>query len=118
MSFRSVIGDVALAGVLPAGANNSPAVGVPGSVADVVVMVHVSAVSGTTPTLNVTLEQSADGSTGWTAVTGGAVTQLTAAGSALANAAVTQPYIRVVATVGGTASPTVTGRVALLAFAA
>lgn len=118
MSFRAVIGDVPLSGVLSAGANTSSPVSAPGGAADVLVMVHVSAVSGTSPTLNVTLEQSADGSSGWTAVTGGVVAQLTAAGSGMANAAVTQSYIRVVATVGGTATPTVTGRVALVVFAA
>lgn len=117
-SFRSTIGDVALAGVWGLGTNTSSVISAPGSAADVVVLVHVTAVSGTSPTVAVTVEQSADGNGSWTAVTGGAVATISAAGSGIANAAVTQPYLRVVATVGGSATPTVTGRVALIVFAA
>jgi hypothetical protein len=116
MSFRSVIGDVALSGTLTA-TTSSAAIAAPGGAADVLVMVHMSAVTGTGPTLTVTLEQSADGATGWAAVAGGASAALTAAGNAVANAAVTQPFIRVTATIGGT-TPSFTGRVAVVVFAA
>lgn len=115
-SFRSVIGDVVLAGPWTT-TTTSSVISVPGSVGDVAVLVHVSAVAGTSPAVAVSLEQSADGNTGWAAVPGGAMATISAAGSGVANAAVTQPYLRVVATITGT-TPTVTGRVALLAFAA
>jgi hypothetical protein len=116
MSFRSVIGDVALSGTLTA-TTSSAAIAAPGGAADVLVMVHVTAVAGTGPTMTVTVEQSADGVTGWAAVAGGGTAALSAAGNAVANAAVTQQFIRVVATIGGT-TPSFTGRVAVVVFAA
>jgi hypothetical protein len=114
-SFRTVIGDVALAGPLTASTNSAP-LAAPGGSADALVMVHVSAVTGTSPTLSVALEQSLDGVT-WTAIPGSGTTALTAAGSAVSNAVITQPFVRVAATVGGT-TPSFTGRVAVVVFAA
>ena len=62
--------------------------------------------TGTSPTLDVKLQDSADGSTGWADITGAAFTQVTnAAPSAQAakfNASAARRYIRAVATVGGT----------------
>jgi hypothetical protein len=62
--------------------------------------------TGTTPTLDVKLQDSADGSTGWADVTGAAFSQVTnAAASAQVvkfNASAVQRYIRAVATVSGT----------------
>jgi hypothetical protein len=62
--------------------------------------------TGTNPTLDVKLQDSADGSTGWADVTGAAFSQVTnAAASAQVvkfNASAVQRYIRAVATVGGT----------------
>ena len=62
--------------------------------------------TGTTPTLDVKLQDSADGSTGWADVTGAAFTQVTnAAASAQVvkfNASAVKRYIRAVATVAGT----------------
>jgi len=62
--------------------------------------------TGTTPTLDVKLQDSADGSTGWADITGAAFTQVTnAAASAQVvkfNASAVKRYIRAVATVAGT----------------
>ena len=62
--------------------------------------------TGTTPTLDVKLQDSADGSTGWADVTNVAFAQVTnAAASAQVlkfNASAVKRYIRAVATVGGT----------------
>ena len=62
--------------------------------------------TGTTPTLDVKLQDSADGSTGWADVTGAAFSQVTnAAASAQVvkfNASAVQRYIRAVATIAGT----------------
>ncbi len=116
MSFRSVIGDVALSGTLTA-TTSSAAIAAPGGAADVLVMVHMTGVTGTSPTMTVAVEQSADGATGWAAVAGGATAALIATGNAVANAAVTQPFIRVTATIGGT-TPSFVGRVAVVVFAA
>ena len=62
--------------------------------------------TGTTPTLDVKLQDSADGSTGWADITGAAFTQVgNAAASAQVlkfNASAVKRHIRAVATVGGT----------------
>jgi hypothetical protein len=73
--------------------------------------IHVSAVSGTSPTLDVKWESSPDNTT-WTAITGAAATQLTAAGNARCSALVNNQYVRVSSTVGGSAT-TVTYAVAV-----
>lgn len=75
------------------------------------VMVHVTAVSGTSPTLDVGLESSPDATT-WTAITGSSTAQLTAAGNVRASAAVNNEYVRVTSTVGGSAT-TVTYTIAV-----
>lgn len=70
---------------------------------------HVTAKSGTTPTLDVKLQDSADNST-FADVTGGAFTQRTAAGSQIlysASGATLRRYVRLVYTVAGT-SPSFT----------
>lgn len=62
--------------------------------------------TGTTPTLDVKLQDSADGSTGWADVTGAAFTQVTNATASAQvlkfNASAVRRYIRAVATIGGT----------------
>lgn len=106
------MGDVALpSAARGAGTFTSGPIANAGTAADVLLMVHVSAVSGT-PTLNVSLEQSADGSS-WSAVTGSGITQLTAAGNAVAFASITANYVRVTSTVAG-GTPSVTFRAAVL----
>lgn len=112
MGLRDVIGDLALTlSAAGAGTTTSGPIANPGVAADVMLLVHVSATSGT-PTLNASLEESADNST-WTAVTGSSITQLSAAGNAVSNARVTKNYVRVTATVAGT-TPSVTGRATVL----
>jgi hypothetical protein len=114
MSMRSVQGDVVLSGTRGAGTYNSQSLPT-NYAADVLVMVHVTAASGTSPTLAVSLEQSNDGTT-WTAVPNSAAAVVTAVGNSLANASMTQQLCRVVAVIGGT-TPSFTFRVAALAFA-
>lgn len=67
-----------------------------------------AATAGSSPTLNVKLQSSADNSTGWTDVTGGAFTQVTTVAGV--QKLVIQPrnlnkYLRAVSTIGGTSSP-------------
>jgi hypothetical protein len=66
--------------------------------------------AGTTPTLDITIEESDVSGSGYTAVTGGAFTQVTDAGTSAAvvltlnlNAPSLKKYIRAVKTIGGTA---------------
>ena len=62
--------------------------------------------TGTTPTLDVKLQDSEDGSTGWADVIGAAFAQVTNAAASIQvvkfNASAAKRYIRAVATVGGT----------------
>ncbi len=109
-----VRGDIALTlTAAGAGATSSGAIEQSGAAGMVVALVHCTAATGTGPTLNVAIEQSANGSTGWAAITGGAAAQLSAAGSAIAFAVPSQAFVRVTATVGGT-TPAVTASVAVL----
>lgn len=85
-----------------------------GVAAHVVLLVHVSATSGT-PTLNASLEESNDNVT-YTAVAGSSIAQLTAAGNAVANAIVTKPYVRITSAVAGT-TPSVTYKASALVLA-
>lgn len=111
MGLRPVLGDVALpSAARTAGTFTSGPVAPPGAVTSVLMAVHASATSGT-PTLDVSLEQSADGSS-WSAVTGSAATQLTAAGNRATSARITANYVRVTSTVAGT-TPSVTYEVVL-----
>jgi succinyl-CoA synthetase beta subunit len=66
-----------------------------------------AATAGTNPTMDVTLEHSNDNST-YTAITGGAFTQVTSTASAQVltfTKAELKPYVRCVMTIGGTSSP-------------
>lgn len=103
MGLKLVQGDVALpAAARGSGTAVSGPIAASGYAGDVVLAVHVSAASGTTPTLNVSLEESADGSSSWTAITGSGIAQLTAAGNALSYASPSKSFVRVTATVAGT----------------
>jgi hypothetical protein len=113
MPFRLANGAVALSGTLTATSNGS-ALAVPGADggSHILVSVHVSAASGTSPTLSCKLQHSDDASS-WSDVTGAAQSaNLTAAGNALFGGRATKKYVRVVATVGGT-TPSFTTSVAL-----
>lgn len=102
MGLRLAQGDVALpTAARGSGTHVSGQIAAPGVAGDVILAVYCTAASGTSPTLNVSLEESADG-TSWAAVPNSGVTQLTAAGTALAFSAPTKSYVRVTATVAGT----------------
>lgn len=112
MGLRTTLGDLALRSeARTAGTYVSGPVATAGLAADVMVLVHASATSGT-PTLNVALEESADG-VSWSAVPGSAAPQLSAAGNAMSNARPTANYVRVTSTVAGT-TPSVTYRVSVV----
>lgn len=114
MGLRQVRGDVALPlAARGAGTVQSGPVANSGEAADVLLCVHCTAITGTTPTLDVSLEQSPDGVGTWTAITGSAVTQVTAAGNRVAFATISQPFVRVTSTVGGT-TPSATFRATVL----
>jgi|ERR1041384_1089609 hypothetical protein len=110
-----VRGDVVLELNAAASTVNSGAVAAPAEGGPMIVGAHITTAGGTTPTLDVTVEQSANGSTGWATVTGSALAQITAAGNRVGFVAPTQPYVRIVATIGGT-TPTFTGRIAVAMF--
>jgi hypothetical protein len=116
MSMRFPTGDVVLSGSFGAGTFRSGPIGAASTAADVIVSTHVTAATGTTPSVTVTLEQSDDGTT-WTAVPGSGSQALTAAGNTMSSAQITGQFARVVATVTGT-TPNITLRVAVLVFAA
>jgi hypothetical protein len=82
------------------------------------VVLEVGAVSGTNPTLSVKIQESADGSTGWTDVDGAVFTQVTSANNSQilrveGLGTSRQRYLRAVATLGGT-SPNFTFAVEFL----
>lgn len=113
MGLRNAMGDVALPmAARGAGTFLSGPVANAGLAADVVLLVHCTAASGTGPTLNVALEESDDGAT-WTALAGSAAAQLAAAGSVMSNARPGKGLVRATATVAGT-TPSFTFRVAVL----
>lgn len=110
-------GDIALTlTAAGAGTTKSAPVGGAGQAAYVLTMVHTTVIGGTTPTFDVTLEESTNGETGWTLVPASALPQVIAAGNAVGFAVPTKNFVRVSATVAGT-TPAVTARVALLVFA-
>ncbi|KOG73548.1 hypothetical protein ADK77_08450 [Streptomyces antibioticus] len=112
MGLRNVQADVALpSAARGAGTFVSGPVTAAGGAADVLLSVHCTAAAGTTPTLDASLEESADGNS-WTAIPGSAIGQLTTVGNRVAYAAVTKNYVRVTSTVAGT-TPSVTYRAAV-----
>jgi hypothetical protein len=114
MSLRTVLGDVVLkSAAQPAGTYSSGPVSNAGAAGSVVVLVHISAVSGSSQSLIVKLQSSPDAST-WSDIPGATSTTLTALGSTSFNALVDNVYVQAVATVGGTGTPIVTFRVAVL----
>lgn len=113
----SVQGDLALTlTAAGAGTTNSGPIAPGGRAGAVFIGAHVTAMTGTTPTLDLSLEESATGESAWTALAGSSMTQFTAAGHRIACAVPTKSFVRVVATVGGT-TPAVTAKVAVLMFA-
>lgn len=114
--FSFARGDVVLDLTAQAANVNSGPVSAPQEGGPMLVCAHITAATGTTPTLDITVEQSANGTSGWAAITGGSLSQITAAGNRVGFVCPTQPYVRVVATIGGT-TPAITGKVAVVAFA-
>lgn len=115
MGLRQMFGDQAIpSAARGAGTVVSGPIAAAGQAADVVVFVHASASSGT-PTLNVSLEESATGESAWTAIPGSGIAQLSGAGNASANAVASKPFVRVTATVAGT-TPNITYRAAVGIF--
>lgn len=108
-------GDVVFNFVAQAATATSAPFAAPSEIGPLLVTAHLSAVTGTTPTLDITVEQSANGTSGWAAITGAALTQVTAAGNRVGFANPTLPYVRLVATIGGT-TPAFTGTVAVFVF--
>lgn len=113
MGLREVMGDTALVqAAAGAGTYVSGPIAAAGIAQDVQMLVNLSVVGGTVA-LTVALEESADGSSSWTAILGSSTASLSAVGSANTNARPTKPYVRVTSTVGGT-SPAATYRVLVL----
>lgn len=114
--FNLARGDVVLDLNAATATANSGAISAPQEGGPVLYAAHITAMAGTTPTVDVTLEQSANGTSGWATVTASAMSQITAVGHRVGFAIPTQPYVRVVATIGGT-TPQITGRIAVIVFA-
>lgn len=74
-------------------------------------VIDVGAVSGTTPTLDSKIQQSADGSTNWTDVAGATAAQRTATGvdTIVVSSGAAQRYLRYVGTIAGTTPHFLTG---------
>lgn len=117
MSLVGAQAELALASAARTASGNSGPIAAAGKIAEILLMVHCTAASGTTPTLDVSLEQSADGSS-WSAITGSSATQLTAAGNRVIAARATANYVRVVYTIGGTTPSFTFSATALVAPAA
>jgi hypothetical protein len=113
--FQEAQGDVALTLAATAATTNSGPIASAGTAAYVLGLVQITAITGTTPTIVVSFDESTDG-TSWTAMTGAATASLTAAGSAVFFGKATKNYVRATATIGGT-TPAVTGTVAVITFA-
>jgi hypothetical protein len=110
-------GDIALVlTAAGAGTVTSGSLANAGEASVVLAAVHLTALTGTTPTVTLSLEQSANGSSGWTAIPGASAAQLTAAGSATVTAVATANYVRASVVIGGT-TPAATGAVPIIVFA-
>lgn len=122
MSYAVNVGDAAtLKNILPTASRssdaNGSAVDLNGLEGEAIVILDAPAGSGN-QTLDVKLQQSADGSTSWTDVTGGAFTQVTTTASQQKlsiNISEIKRYVRGVTDVGGT-SPDYTFSVNLIGF--
>ncbi|GGV34170.1 hypothetical protein GCM10010182_67550 [Actinomadura cremea] len=112
MGLAPMFGDEAFASsARAAGTYTSGPVANAGQVSAVLVAVHATAF-GTSATLDVSLEESADGAS-WAAVGGSPASQLTAAGNRVAFARVTENFVRVKAVVA-TESVTFSAAVAVM----
>ena len=113
--MQEAVGDNVLTLVAASAATtNSGAIAAQGQAAYVFLGVQVTAITGTSPTLVVKLQESSDNSS-WSDIAGATTATITAAGSAVIFAQPTKGYVRAVATIGGT-TPAVTANIAALAF--
>lgn len=116
MALRTVLGELKLPLTPAAPVALAPGTYQSGPIANagyaqfVEILVHITAVSGASPTLVVSLESSPDRVT-WTAIPGTATASLTAVGNARTCAWVNDEFVRITSTVGGSAT-TVTYAVA------
>jgi len=102
MGLRTVMGDVAVTSPLTSASTVvSGPIANAGTAADVVTFTQCSAVAGGTPGVVTSLEESDNGSSGWTAVPGSASASLAAAGSASSNGRATKNYVRTSSVVTG-----------------
>lgn len=108
-------GDTALSLNAAAATVSSGPIAASGQAGYVLAPYQVKAITGTSPTIVVSLDESTDGST-WTAVTGATSAAISAVGSGVVFGRPTKPYVRVTATIGGT-TPAVTAEVAVITFA-
>lgn len=113
--MQAAQGDVALLLAAAAATVSSGSVAAAGQAAYVLGMAQVTAITGTSPTVTFSLDESSDNAT-WTAVPGATTAALAAIGSAVFYGRPTKSYVRVTATIGGT-TPAVTGNAAVLTFA-
>ncbi len=81
------------------------------------VTLKVSAPSGSNPTLDIKIQTSLDGTSGWTDVTDGAFARMTGEGFAVRLVAPVERYVRVHYTLGGTLGPSFTAEVKAIAEA-
>lgn len=94
------------------GAHASGSVSVPGHANNLIVCTFISAVGGSTKTLDIAVQTSPDAST-WTTVASGA--QLTAVGQQMITAYIGSAlYGQVLATVGGSGTPVMTFQLAVV----
>lgn len=115
MGLSPAFGDLALpSAARAAGTYVSGPLANAGQAGGVLIGVHATASSGT-PTLNCSLEESADGAT-WTALTGSSTAQLAGAGNAVAFAVPAKNFVRVTSVVAGT-TPNVTYSISVQIFA-
>lgn len=112
--MQDATGDIVLTLTAASATTNSGAIAAQGGAAYVFLGVHITAITGTTPTLVVKLQESSDNSS-WSDVTGATTATLNAVGSVVIFGAPQKGYVRAVATIGGT-TPAVTATVAALAF--
>jgi hypothetical protein len=112
--MQEASGDTVLSLAAASATANSGAIAAQGGAAYVLLMVQITAITGTSPTLVVKLQESSDNAT-WSDVVGATTASLTAVGSAVAFGAPAKGYVRAVATIGGT-TPAVTATIAALAF--
>jgi hypothetical protein len=107
-------GDSALTLSAAAATVSSGPIEAAGQAAYVMGMAQVTAITGTTPSVVFSFDESNDGTT-WTPMTGATTASITAVGCAVFCGKATKNYVRVTATIAGT-TPAVTGMAAVIAF--